>query len=278
MEIIGKVKIKWNDAPVSVPVTADGYIQMPDGTMRRLREETFQGIKEKLLATAPTQQAESAESTEPAGSTEPETSPAPSSEASDDLVQETAAESGKADEPAVPSESEPEGPAILGEPGRAGSAEPESKEPSVPGEPEPKNDAPAQDTGEAASKADRRKERQERKALEKQKKLAEKQKRKEEKLNVQKEGPESTAKTPMSPGKAAAIAVAAVLLAEAVLVAGYQAAPKNGVSLSGPEVTASVSGVGEIPDDAESVLIIARVKGDDGVERDIALGEFSPSV
>lgn len=59
MEIIGKVKIKWNDAPVSVPVTADGYIQMPDGTMRRLREETFQGIKEKLLATTPAQQTES---------------------------------------------------------------------------------------------------------------------------------------------------------------------------------------------------------------------------
>ena len=262
MEIIGKVKIKWNDAPVSVPVTADGYIQMPDGTMRRLREETFQGIKEKLLATTPAQQTESesegpaepteaAEPTEPAGPTEPETSPAvsaPVSEAPVASAQDTAEELDKTDES------------------------------TVPGEPEPKSGAPAQDAVEATSRANRKKERQERKAQKKQKKLDEKQKRKEEKLNAQKEDPESTTKTPMSPGKAAAIAVAAVLLAEAVLVAGYQTAQKNDVSFSGPEVTASVSGVGDIPDDAESVLIIARVKGDDGVERDIALGEFSPSV
>ena len=152
------------------------------------------------------------------------------------------------------------------------------KESTVQGEPEPKSGAPAQDAVEATSRANRKKERQERKAQKKQKKLDEKQKRKEEKLNAQKEDPESTTKTPMSPGKAAAIAVTAVLLAEAVLVAGYQTAQKNAVSFSGPEVTASVSGVGDIPDDAESVLIIARVKGDDGVERDIALGEFSPSV
>lgn len=259
MEIIGKVKIKWNDAPVSVPVTADGYIQMPDGTMRRLREETFQGIKEKLLATTPAQQTESesegpaepTEAAEPAGPTEPETSPAvsaPVSEAPIASAQDTAEELDKTDEPAVPSE------------------------------PEPKSGAPAQDAVEATSRANRKKERQERKAQKKQKKLDEKQKRKEEKLNAQKEDPESTTKTPMSPGKAAAIAVAAVLLAEAVLVAGYQTAQKNDVSFSGPEVTASVSGVGDIPNDAESVLIIARVKGDDGVERDIALGEFSPSV
>ena len=264
MEIIGKVKIKWNDAPVSVPVTADGYIQMPDGTMRRLREETFQGIKEKLLATTPAQQteSESTEAAEPAGPTEPETSPAvsaPVSEAPVASAQDTAEELDKTDEPAVPSE-------------------PELKESTVPGEPEPKSGAPAQDAVEATSRANRKKERQERKAQKKQKKLDEKQKRKEEKLNAQKEDPESTTKTPMSPGKAAAIAVAAVLLAEAVLVAGYQTAQKNDVSFSGPEVTASVSGVGDIPDDAESVLIIARVKGDDGVERDIALGEFSPSV
>lgn len=267
MEIIGKVKIKWNDAPVSVPVTADGYIQMPDGTMRRLREETFQGIKEKLLAMPPAQQTESesegpAEPTEPAGPTEPETSPAvsaPVSEAPVASAQDTAEELDKTDEPAVPSE-------------------PELKESTVPGEPEPKSGAPAQDAVEATLRANRKKERQERKAQKKQKKLDEKQKRKEEKLNAQKEDPESTTKTPMSPGKAAAIAVAAVLLAEAVLVAGYQTAQKNAVSFSGPEVTASVSGVGDIPDDAESVLIIARVKGDDGVERDIALGEFSPSV
>lgn len=268
MEIIGKVKIKWNDAPVSVPVTADGYIQMPDGTMRRLREETFQGIKEKLLATTPAQQTESegpaepTEAAEPAGLTEPETSPAvsaPVSEAPVASAQDTAEELDKTDEPAVPSE-------------------PELKESTVPGEPEPKSGAPAQDAVEATSRANRKKERQERKAQKKQKKLDEKQKRKEEKLNAQKEDPESTTKTPMSPGKAAAIAVAAVLLAEAVLVAGYQTAQKNAVSFSGPEVTASVSGVGDIPDDAESVLIIARVKGDDGVERDIALGEFSPSV
>ena len=266
MEIIGKVKIKWNDAPVSVPVTADGYIQMPDGTMRRLREETFQGIKEKLLATTPAQQTESesegpaepTEAAEPAGPTEPETSPAvsaPVSEAPVASAQDTAEELDKTDEPAVPSE-------------------PELKESTVPGEPEPKSGAPAQDAVEATSRANRKKERQERKAQKKQKKLDEKQKRKEEKLNAQKEDPESTTKTPMSPGKAAAIAVAAVLLAEAVLVAGYQTAQKNAVSFSGPEVTASVSGVG----DAESVLIIARMKGDDGVERDIALGEFSPSV
>lgn len=267
MEIIGKVKIKWNDAPVSVPVTADGYIQMPDGTMRRLREETFQGIKEKLLVTPPAQQTESesegpAEPTEPAGPTEPETSPAvsaPVSEAPVASAQDIAEELDKTDEPAVPSE-------------------PELKESTVPGEPEPKSGAPAQDAVEATLRANRKKERQERKAQKKQKKLDEKQKRKEEKLNAQKEDPESTTKTPMSPGKAAAIAVAAVLLAEAVLVAGYQTAQKNAVSFSGPEVTASVSGVGDIPDDAESVLIIARVKGDDGVERDIALGEFSPSV
>lgn len=268
MEIIGKVKIKWNDAPVSVPVTADGYIQMPDGTMRRLREETFQGIKEKLLATTPAQQTESegpaepTEAAEPAGLTEPETSPAvsaPVSEAPVASAQDTAEELDKTDEPAVPSE-------------------PELKESTVPGEPEPKSGAPAQDAVEATSRANRKKERQERKAQKKQKRLDEKQKRKEEKLNAQKEDPESTTKTPMSPGKAAAIAVAAVLLAEAVLVAGYQTAQKNAVSFSGPEVTASVSGVGDIPDDAESVLIIARVKGDDGVERDIALGEFSPSV
>lgn len=267
MEIIGKVKIKWNDAPVSVPVTADGYIQMPDGTMRRLREETFQGIKEKLLVMPPAQQTESesegpAESTEPAGPTEPETSPAvsaPVSEAPVASAQDIAEELDKTDEPAVPSE-------------------PELKESTVPGEPEPKSGAPAQDAVEATLRANRKKERQERKAQKKQKKLDEKQKRKEEKLNAQKEDPESTTKTPMSPGKAAAIAVAAVLLAEAVLVAGYQTAQKNAVSFSGPEVTASVSGVGDIPDDAESVLIIARVKGDDGVERDIALGEFSPSV
>ena len=253
MEIIGKVKIKWNDAPVPVPVTADGYIQMPDGTMRRLREETFQGIKEKLLATTPAQQTESESEgpAEPAGPTEPETSPAvsaPVSEAPVASAQDTAEELDKTDEPAVPSE------------------------------PELKGGAPAQDAVEATSRANRKKERQERKAQKKQKKLDEKQKRKEEKLNAQKEDPESTTKTPMSPGKAAAIAVAAVLLAEAVLVAGYQTAQKNAVSFSGPEVTASVSGVGDIPDDAESVLIIARVKGDDGVERDIALGEFSPSV
>lgn len=264
MEIIGKVKIKWNDAPVPVPVTADGYIQMPDGTMRRLREETFQGIKEKLLATTPAQQTESESEgpAEPAGPTEPETSPAvsaPVSEAPVASAQDTAEELDKTDEPAVPSE-------------------PELKESTVPGEPEPKSGAPAQDAVEATSRANRKKERQERKAQKKQKKLDEKQKRKEEKLNAQKEDPESTTKTPMSPGKAAAIAVAAVLLAEAVLVAGYQTAQKNAVSFSGPEVTASVSGVGDIPDDAESVLIIARVKGDDGVERDIALGEFSPSV
>ena len=270
MEIIGKVKIKWNDAPVSVPVTADGYIQMPDGTMRRLREETFQGIKEKLLATTPAQQTESesegpaepTEVAEPAGPTEPETSPAvsePVSEAPVASAQDTAEELDKTDEPAVPSE-------------------PELKESAVPGEPEPKSGAPAQDAVEATLRANRKKERQERKAQKKQKRLDEKQKRKEEKLNAQKEDPESTTKTPMSPGKAAAIAVAAVLLAEAVLVAGYQTAQKNDVSFSGPEVTASVSGVGDIPDDAESVLIIARVKGDDGVERDIALGEFSPSV
>ena len=270
MEIIGKVKIKWNDAPVSVPVTADGYIQMPDGTMRRLREETFQGIKEKLLATTPAQQTESesegpaepTEAAEPAGPTEPETSPAvsaPVSEAPVTSAQDTAEELDKTDEPAVPSE-------------------PELKESTVQGEPEPKSGAPAQDAVEATSRANRKKERQERKAQKKQKKLDEKQKRKEEKLNAQKEDPESTTKTPMSPGKAAAIAVTAVLLAEAVLVAGYQKAYKNAVSFSGPEVTASVSGVGDIPDDAESVLIIARVKGDDGVERDIALGEFSPSV
>lgn len=264
MEIIGKVKIKWNDAPVSVPVTADGYIQMPDGMMRRLREETFQGIKEKLLATTPAQQTES-ESEGPAelaGPTEPETSPAvsaPVSEAPVASAQDTAEELDKTDKPAVPSE-------------------PELKESTVPGEPEPKSGAPAQDAVEATSRANRKKERQERKAQKKQKKLDEKQKRKEEKLNAQKEDPESTAKTPMSPGKAAAIAVAALLLAEVVLVAGYQTAQKNAVSFSGPEVTASVSGVGDIPDDAESVLIIARVKGDDGVERDIALGEFSPSV
>lgn len=268
MEIIGKVKIKWNDAPVSIPVTADGYIQMPDGTMRRLREETFQGIKEKLLATTPAQQTESegpaepTEAAEPAGPTEPETSPtvsAPVSEAPVASAQDTAEELDKTDKPAVPSE-------------------PELKESTVQGEPEPKSGAPAQDAVEATSRANRKKERQERKAQKKQKKLDEKQKRKEEKLNAQKEDPESTTKTPMSPGKAAAIAVAAVLLAEAVLVAGYQTAQKNAVSFSGPEVTASVSGVGDIPDDAESVLIIARVKGDDGVERDIALGEFSPSV
>lgn len=268
MEIIGKVKIKWNDAPVSVPVTADGYIQMPDGMMRRLREETFQGIKEKLLATTPAQQTESegpaepTEAAEPAGPTEPETSPAvsaPVSEAPVASAQDTAGELDKTDKPAVPSE-------------------PELKESTVPGEPEPKSGAPAQDAVEATSRANRKKERQERKAQKKQKKLDEKQKRKEEKLNAQKDAPESTTKTPMSPGKAAAIAVAAVLLAEAVLVAGYQTAQKNAVSFSGPEVTASVSGVGDIPDDAEFVLIIARVKGDDGVERDIALGEFSPSV
>ena len=267
MEIIGKVKIKWNDAPVSVPVTADGYIQMPDGTMRRLGEETFQGLKEKLLVMAPARQTESesegpAEPTEPAGPTEPETSPAVSAQVSEAPVasaQDTAEELDKTDEPAVPSE-------------------PELKESTVPGEPEPKSGAPAQDAVEATLRANRKKERQERKAQKKQKKLDEKQKRKEEKLNAQKEDPESTTKTPMSPGKAAAIAVAAVLLAEAVLVAGYQTAQKNAVSFSGPEVTASVSGVGDIPDDAESVLIIARVKGDDGVERDIALGEFSPSV
>lgn len=268
MEIIGKVKIKWNDAPVSIPVTADGYIQMPDGTMRRLREETFQGIKEKLLATTPAQQTESegpaepTEAAEPAGPTEPETSPtvsAPVSEAPVASAQDTAEELDKTDKPAVPSE-------------------PELKESTVQGEPEPKSGAPAQDAVEATSRANRKKERQERKAQKKQKRLDEKQKRKEEKLNAQKEDPESTTKTPMSPGKAAAIAVAAVLLAEAVLVAGYQTAQKNAVSFSGPEVTASVSGVGDIPDDAESVLIIARVKGDDGVERDIALGEFSPSV
>lgn len=103
MEIIGKVKIKWNDAPVSVPVTADGYIQMPDGTMRRLREETFQGIKEKLLTTTPAQQTESesegpaepTEVAEPAGPTEPETSPAvsePVSEAPVASAQDTAEE------------------------------------------------------------------------------------------------------------------------------------------------------------------------------------------
>lgn len=239
MEIIGKVKIKWNDAPVVAPVTADGYIQMPDGTMRRLREETFQEIKEKLLTTAPTPQAESEEAAEPDEA--PLATSAPTSEAPVTSVQYNAEWLDKMGEPAVL------------------------------GEPELKDSSSTQETEETASRTDRKKECQERKALKKQKK-------KKEKANAQKEESELTAKALVSPGKAAAIAVAAVLLAEAVLVAGYQMTQKNGVSLHGPEVTASVSGVGDIPDDAESVLIIARVKGDDGVERDIALGKFSPSV
>lgn len=144
-------------------------------------------------------------------------------------------------------------------------------EPAALGESEPKNSASAQKAGESISRAGQKEERPRHKTLERWK-------RRGETLWAQKEDSESTAKTRMSPGKAAAIAVSAVLLAEAVLVTGHQMTRKNTVSFPGPEVTASVSEVGDIPNTAESVLIIARVKDDDGVERDIALGKFSPSV
>lgn len=235
MEIIGKVKLKWNGEAAMVPVTSDGCIQLPDGTMHRLREDLFEGIKEKLLITSAAPQ--------PAEKPNDGESPAP------------------VEQPAEHHDAEPE---------KAADAVVES--PSA-------SDGPVNEPVEQAkkTKADLKKERLALKEAAKRQKKVEKQKQKEEKLAVREEKAVQREKRPMSPGKAAAIAVAAVLLAEAVAVAGLEMAPKNGIRFFGPEVTTSVSESGSIPDGEDSVLIIARVKGEDGVERDIALGEFNPN-
>lgn len=238
MKDIGKVKFKWNGETVMVPVTEDGYVQLPDGTMRKIRDDRFQEIKEKLL-NAPIP---------------PTNNPAPSDESD--------AQTHVAPEPAS------DGREISSQ--KDSGVSDENRSPAM-----PDANAPVQSPDTPEPKKDRKQERKAHKAAEKQKELEKKQRLKEERENARKEKTEG--KKPMTPGKAAAIGVASVLLLEGFFCAGYYVAKEKGLVLSGPEVTATISEAGSIPDGAESVLIIARVRGEDGVERDIALGEFYPN-